>query len=146
MAALNLNGIIYTGADYKVALSATNSTGTNITVPIQTLESVDFGGKVESEYIHVVGDKEPRGLKTNTSTYPGKLTLQAGELSIILKALGYIVATQITDATISIVSFDGAMLFIMKSVVFTSHDSSVKAKDKQSLVTVSFEAIGIVGI
>jgi hypothetical protein len=141
MATLNLNGLIYTAADYKVAIS-----NNGVTVPIQTLESFDYSSKSESEYIHVVGDKEPRGLKTNASTYPGKLTLQAGELGLILKAMGYIVATQITDATISIVSFDGNISFIFKSCVFTAHDGSVKAKDKHSLITINFESIGAVGI
>ncbi len=140
--ALNLNGIIYTSSDYKMAISCNGGTP----VPISSLESFDYGAKKESEYIHAVGTDEPIGLKTNTSTYPGKITMQAGELEILLKANGAVVATQLNNATVSIVSFDGNISKILKSVVFTSHDGAVKAKDKQSLITLSIESIGFVGI
>jgi hypothetical protein len=139
--AQNLNRLIYTSSDYKLALSCNG-----VTVPLSTLESFDYGAKKETEYIHVIGDDEPVGLKTNTSTYPGKLSLQAGELELLLKALGFMYATQITNATVSIVSFDGNVSKILKSVVFDSHDGSVKAKDKHSLITLNFNSLSTVGM
>jgi hypothetical protein len=138
---MNLNGLVYTSSDYKLAVSCNG-----VTVPIATLESFDYAAKKESEYVHVIGSDEPVALKTNTSTYPGKLTLQAGELEILLKALGFMYATQITNATISIVSFDGNVSKILKSVVFDSHDGSVKAKDKHSLITINFNSLSTVGM
>lgn len=142
----NLNGLIYTSSDYKMALSAVGPTGLTVKVPLTTVESFDYGSKVEGEYIHVVGDKEPIGHKTNTSTYPGKLTLQAGELEIILKAIGAVMATQISNATITIIALNGAFAKIAKNVDIMSHDGSVKAKDKQSLITLNYEGLGFVGI
>ena len=138
---MNLNKLIYTSSDYKIALSYNG-----VTVPLNIVESFDYGGKKESEYIHAVGTDEPVGLKTNTSTYPGKLSMEAGEVEIFLKAAGLALMTQITNATISVVTFDGNLAMIYKSVVFTSHDGSFKAKDKRSLITLSWESIGPVGI
>lgn len=143
---MNLNRLIYTSSDYKLVLSAANAAGVNVTVPLNIVESFDYGSKKESEYIHVIGTDEPQGLKTNTSTYPGKISIEAGEMEIFLAALGFVFATQVKDATISIVTFDGVLLKIFKSCVFTSHDGSVKAKDKRSLLTLSFESIGAAGL
>jgi hypothetical protein len=138
---MNLNSLIFTSSDYKIAVSCNG-----VTAPLSIVESFDYGAKKESEYIHVIGTDEPQGLKTNTSTYPGKITIEAGELELFLAALGYVFATQITSATISIVTYKGDLLKIFKNCVFTSHDGSVKAKDKRSLITLSFESTGAAGI
>ena len=144
---LNLNAITYTSSDYKIVMSARGGLlMPRITVPLLTVDNIDHGAKKEHEYQHAIGSDEPFALKTNASTYPGKLTLQAGELIAYLASMGLTMATQITNATISIVSFDGLYAFIYKGVVITSDDKSIKAKDKHSLVTLSFEAIGVVGV
>ncbi len=138
---MNLNSLIFTSSDYKIALSVNG-----ITVPLNIVESIDYSAKKESEYIHVIGTDEPQGLKTNTSTYPGKITIEAGELELFLLSLGYVFAHQITGATISVVTFKGDLLKIFKNCVFTSHDGAVKAKDKRSLITLTFESMGAAGI
>ena len=138
---MNLNALIFTAADYKLAVSVNG-----VTAPLSMVESFDYGAKKEHEYIHVIGSEEPQGLKTNTSTYPGKITIEAGELEAFLILLGFVFATQIKDATISVVTFGGDLIKVFKSCVFTSHDGSVKAKDKRSLITLSFESIGATGI
>ncbi len=138
---MNLNSIIYTAADYKLAMSCNG-----VTVPLTLVESVDYGAKKESEYIHIIGSEEPYGLKTNTSTYEGKVSIEAGELDIWLAALGYVFATQAKDITISIVGFGVPFAKIFKSCIIESHDGSVKAKDKRSIVNLSFKSIGAVGI
>jgi hypothetical protein len=137
---MNLNQIIYTAADYKIALSCNG-----FTVPLTIVESLDYGSKKEHEYIHIVGSEEPVGLKTNTSTYPGKLGMEAGELELFLALNGYVFATQIKDATISIIALTGVLIKVFKSVVVTSHDASIKAKDKRSVISLSWESIGAVG-
>ena len=138
---MNLNKLIFTAADYKIALSVNG-----FTVPLSIVESFDYGAKVEHEYIHVVGSSEPQGLKTNTSTYPGKISMEAGELEIFLALNGYVFATQIKDATISIIALNGDFIKVFKSCVVTSHDGSVKSKDKRSIISLAFESIGAVGI
>ena len=143
---MNLNGVIYTSSDYKIALAATGPTGLRIKVPLTIVESFDYGSKKEVEYIHITGSDEPVGLKTNTSTYPGKIAIEAGELDKMLAVVGAVFTTQLTDATISIVTRDGLLLKIFNSCVFSSHDGSVKAKDKRSLITLSFDSLGAAGI
>ena len=56
--ALNLNALIYTSADYRITLTANG-----IPVPLNTVESFDYGRDVESEYIHTIGTEEPIGLE-----------------------------------------------------------------------------------
>ena len=138
---MNLNSLIFTSSDYKLVVSCNG-----IPAPLSTVESFDYSRKVEHEYIHVIGSDEPQGLKTNTATYPGKITIEAGELEVFLAALGYVFASQIKDATISIVTFAGDLVKVFKNCVFVDHSGTVKAKDKRSLITLSFESIGAVGI
>lgn len=137
---MNLNSIIYTAADYKIGLSYNG-----VTVPLSIVEEVDYGAKKESEYIHIIGSEEPVGLKTNTSTYPGKLTIEVGELELLLTATGLVFGTQISNATISIIALTGVMIKVINGVVFTTDDRSIKAKDKRSLTTLSFESLGATG-
>ena len=132
----NQNSIIYTAADYKIAWTVA---GTNYQLSV--VESFDWGSKLESEYIHAIGTKEPLGLKTNTFTYPGKLQIEAGELEKILKEKSLIDAAHIEDSIISIVSFDGNYKRTFENVVVESHDGSTKAKDKRSLVSIDFKAL-----
>lgn len=132
----NQNAVIYTAADYKISWTVS---GTNYALSI--VESVDWGSKLESEYIHAVGSKEPQGLKTNTYTYPGKLQIEAGELEKILKEKSIIDASHIEESTISIIALDGAMIRTFESVVCESHDATTKAKDKRSLVSIDFKAL-----
>jgi hypothetical protein len=142
---LNLNPLVYTSSDYKIVLSAKNSLGMTITAPLFIVEDLGYGAKKEVEYIHAIGDDEPRALKTNTSTYPGKLTIEAGELENFLLGLGIVFATQIQSFNIAIIA--GANLVkAFKNCVFDSHDATIKAKDKRSLISLNFNALGVNGI
>jgi hypothetical protein len=85
-------------------------------------------------------------VKTNASTYPGKISIEAGELEIFLKALGYVFATQISGATISIVTPFGDIVKVFKGCAFSSHDGAVKAKDKRSVISMDFQATEVEGI
>jgi hypothetical protein len=138
---MDFNKLIFTSSDYKMVVSVNG-----VTVPITILESFDYGAKKESEYIHRIGSDEPAGLKTNASTYPGKISMEAGELEIFLAKLGYVFVTQITGATISIVTPYGDLVKVFKGCVFESHDGTVKAKDKRSLITMDFKAVSVEGI
>ena len=138
---MNYNKLIFTSSDYKLAVSAGG-----ITVPLSIVESFDYGAKKESEYIHRIGSDEPAGLKSNASTYPGKISMEVGELEIFLKLLGFIFITQVTDATVSIVTPFGDIVKIFNGCIFESDDRSVKAKDKRSLVSFDFKAVSVDGI
>ncbi len=142
---MNLNGLVFTSSDYKITLSATGPNG-RFPIILNIVESFDYSAKKESEYIHVIGTDEPQALKTNTSTYPGKITIEAGELELFLIACGAVFITQLYDATISIVTLKGDLVKIFKSCVFTDHSGAVKAKDKRSLISINFESLGAAGI
>jgi hypothetical protein len=138
---MDYNKLIFTSSDYKMVISVAG-----VTAPITILESFDYGAKKESEYIHRIGSDEPAGLKTNASTYPGKLQMEAGELEILLSTLGFVFMTQIVNATISIVTPFGDLIKVFKGCIFESHDGSVKAKDKRSLISIDFKAVSVEGI
>jgi hypothetical protein len=142
--ALNLNPLVYTSSDYKITLSASNGV-TTVTVPLFIVEDLGYGAKKEVEYIHGIGSDEPRALKTNTSTYPGKLTIEAGELENICLALGIVFTTQIESFTIAIIG-GSSLVKVFKNCVFDSHDATIKAKDKRSLISLNFNALGVAGI
>jgi hypothetical protein len=137
---MNLNSIIFTASDYKIAISVNG-----ITWPVSIVEDFAYGAKKEKEYIHTIGSDEPVGLKTSASTYPGSMSMEAGELEQYLIALGFVFITQLNGATISVVTYKGDLVKVFKSCVFDSHDASFKAKDKRSLVKINFDAIGVVG-
>ena len=137
---VNLGAFIYTSADYKITLSAGG-----VTVPLNTVESFDYSRKEEAEVFHAIGNKEPIGIKKNTATYDGKLSIQAGELDLFLTGLGLLFASQIEGATIAIIG--GATLIkVFKNVALFTHEGAVKVKDKQSLINISFMAQGVSGI
>ena len=143
--ALNLNPLVYTSSDYKITISAKNDSGKTVTVPLFIVEDIGYGAKKELEYIHGVGSDEPRALKSNTSTYPGKLTIEAGELENLLIGLGLVFATQIQSFTIAIIG--GVNLIkVFKECKFDSHDGTIKAKDKRSLISMNFMALGVAGL
>ena len=142
---LNLNPLVYTSSDYKITISAKNDNGQVITVPLFVVEDLGYGAKKELEYIHGIGSDEPRALKSNTSTYPGKLSMEAGELENLLIGLGVPFATHIQSFTIAVIG--GANLVkVFKECKFDSHDATIKAKDKRSLISMNFMALGVAGL
>jgi hypothetical protein len=64
---------------------------------------------------------------------------------LFLAAQGLVFASQIENAVIAIIA-GTTLVKVFKGVVIKSHKGSVKIKDKQSLITLDFEAIGVTGI
>lgn len=138
---MDKNQFIFTSSDYRITVLVNGQIA-----PLTIYEVVEYNAKKESEFIHSIGSDEPVGLKTNTSTYGGSFTVEAGELEIFLALLGDVFATQITNAIIAIVTPKGDLSKIFKGCVFDTHDSSIKAKDKRSLIKIDFKAISAEGI
>lgn len=134
----NYNQLIYTSADYKIILSFNS-----IPYPLFTLNSFDENIKVEDETIYAIGEIDPIGEKYNGRQYSGKLELQAGEVNAILIANGFADITQIRGAKISITSLDGLITRTYSGVNFIGSDFSIKAKDKDSRVSVNWKAVGL---
>jgi len=138
---LNLSNLVFTSADYKLSLAIPGAPP----VPLNTVESFDYSRKVEGEAVHAIGAIEPIAVKTNTAMYEGKISIQAGELNVFLLANGLLFASQIINATIAIIG-GTELVLAYKGVAITTHDGSIKVKDKQSLITLNFIAQGVQGI
>ena len=135
----NLNTIILTAADYKVALSVPGS-GVFI---LRTAESISWNHATENELIYAVGDVNAIGNKQNATKYSGKFTIQAGEMELILLATGLKSAIQIPNATLSIVATGSTLSKTYTGMCINTEDISLKAKDKQSMVNLDWTAINI---
>jgi hypothetical protein len=142
MLGLNLNKLVFTSTDYKLAVSF----GV-VSIPIFTLEEVSFQAKGEADTTYIVGSNQPVEQKINNCSYEGSLTMQAGELETALALNGFAFATQVSNGVISIVAFNGlAMAKIFRKVVFTSHSGGTKAKNKDSKVTLNWKAVSAAGV
>ena len=137
---LNLNPLIFTSADYLIALSVKG-----IPYPLLLVQEFELGARKNAEYQYQIGSTEPTEIITTSSTYPGRLQIEAGYLEPILAVNLYASATQIRDATISVISTAGVLLKLYDGVAITSSSASVKAGDKRSIVNLTFEALSITG-
>ena len=136
----NLNSIILTAAEYKTALSVPGS-GVFI---LKTAESISWNHAVENELIYAVGDTNAIGNKQNATKYSGKLTMQAGEMELILLATGLQSAIQIPNATLSIIATGSTLNKTYTGICINTEDVSIKAKDKQSMVSLDLTAQNII--
>jgi hypothetical protein len=138
------NAIIYTAADYKIKLTYSTfdikSEGTGKDAGA-IIESLDVNIKVESENVYGIGSKYPQGLKTNGYSYSGKLSLEAGEAEKFCVKAGIGNMTEVYDATLVIIALSDMYSKTYSGVVITSNDLSVKAKDKRTIVSFSWDAL-----
>ena len=142
--AQSANNLVITAADYKVVLTLNN----NATIVLQTLQSISMSGKRESEVIHAIGQQEPIAQKRNNASFSGKLEMQVGEfVSKVLTAGGLSEGTQIEGATLAITSLNVAGLQRVYSELNIDTESiDIKAKDKQSIVSLDWNAISVLSI
>lgn len=137
---MNFNPIIYTSADYIIALSIKG-----IPYPLSLVQEVSFGAKKNAEYQYIIGSTEPEEIIDSNSSYPGRIQMEAGELELLLIANLYSSPTQIRDATLTIISKAGALVKQFFSLCIIGYDGGTKAGDKRSLVTLTYESLGITG-
>jgi hypothetical protein len=133
----NLNQFICTAADYKITLRFNG-----IFLPLQTCADFSSNIKLEEEDIFAIGQTDPIGSKTNATTYSGKLSAQAGEILTFMRLNSFANTLQIQGAVIAVVAIANPLLSkIFSGVNITSEDFNIKAKDKQSLVEMSWKAV-----
>jgi hypothetical protein len=135
----NLNSLILTAADYKVIL-VVNNVGS---FPIITADSINWSNTREEETIYAIGEEEPIGAKRNAVKYSGKLSLQVGEMSAILQVAGLADMTQIAGATLAITAVQGGFSRTYSGMNINTESVDVKAKDKQSMVSLDWTATAI---
>ena len=134
-----LNKLILTAAEYKVLIIIPNGGA----FPLLTAESLSYSNVRESEAFYAIGEEKPIGVKRNAARYTGKLTMQNGELSDILQICGLVEAPQIANATLAITAIQGAFSRTYIGININTENLDVKAKDKQSIVSLDWEALDL---
>ena len=132
---LNLNGLIYTSANYKIVLIINGTP-----YPILTATKLSTKINKEEEMIHAIGQETAIGAKTNAKTLKGNIELQAGELYLILKTQELTDATDIQGAQLALATLDLNVHQTFSGVSFTSQSLDIAAKAKQTLIPCDFIA------
>lgn len=135
------NLLTYSADSYIMALSVNG-----VPYPLWLIEEVGYSSKKNTTYIYPMGSTEPIGIVPSESKYSGKISVEASILQTIMQINGYVVPTQIQNATFSIATYAGALVKVFSGVYITSADMDIKAKGKRSLVTLNFDAIEVSGI
>jgi hypothetical protein len=140
----NLNQLIITAADYKVLLIIPKSGNVPAqTFSLLTVESISYNNAREEETIYAIGEEEPIGQKRNAVKYSGKMTMQVGEVNAILSLTGMREATQIANATLAITAIQGGFSRVYTGMYINTESVDIKAKDKQSICNLDWNALGI---
>ncbi len=138
----NLNQLVITSAGYRIILKVPTATG-SIAFPLLTVASIDWNDASENEDIYAIGQEDPIGNKSNANKYSGKISLQVGEANALLSLSGYNSFIRVRGATLAITALTGGYAKTYLNVNINSDMSSTKAKDKESLTGIDFNAIGL---
>jgi hypothetical protein len=135
--------LIVSAAQYKSVLTLNNK----LPFLLLSLEEISFDATREHEYFYAIGQQEPFGQNRNAATFAGSMTLQAGEFATILKAAGLVEGTQIEGATLAITSLNVAGIqYVFNELCINSQGLSVKAKEKDSKISLKWNALSVSGI
>lgn len=144
MPTINLNQLVQTGADYKISIDVPNAvTGGSTAFMIQTAQEFSYDIEVEDESIYAIGVRKPIAEKSNAKSYKGKLVLQSGEANAIIGLSGLNDATNVQGCTLGIGALQGAFGRVFEAVNFNSESLNVKAKDKQTPISINWKGIGV---
>lgn len=138
----NLNELIISSQTCSIVLTVPTA-GPTLTFPLLTVASIDFNDKSEGELIYAVGQEDPIGNKSNANSYDGKISLQMGEVNALLALCGFNSSIRIRGAQLSIAALTGGFVKAYTSVNINTDSSSVKNKDKETLTSLDFMAIGL---
>jgi len=140
----NLNQLIINSATCSIWISiptAANPLGQSF--QLQTVQTFDFNDGASGELIYAIGQRDPIGNQSNENKYDGKISMQLGELNAILGICGLASAIQINGAQISVAALTGGFRKSYQSANCNTDSSSIKAKDKETLVGLDWLAIGL---
>lgn len=135
----NLNSLILTGSDYKVAM---NVTGINVFM-LQTVEEISWNDSAENELIYAVGNEYAIGNKQNSYKFSGKLSMQNGEMHNILQQIGLPSAVLLPNVILSVISLAGGPATTYTGMCINTAAVSIKRKDKESIISLDWTAINI---
>lgn len=142
MGAPNLNQLIINSATCSIWITIPTLQGL---LPFQllTVQNFDFNDTASGELIYAIGNRDPIGNQSNENKYDGKLTIQLGEINAILLICGFTTSIQINNAQIAVAALTGGFQKSYQSININSDSSSIKAKDKETLVSLDFLSIGL---
>lgn len=140
----NLTVLVLTGADFKVLVDVPKQSGAG-TVAYQIMTGIElsYDIEVEDESVYAIGTKYPIAEESNAKSYKGKLSLQTGELNAIVSLAGLNDATDLKGCTLAITAIQGGFARVFTSVNFNSENFSVKAKDKQTPISINWKGLGV---
>ena len=138
----NLNQLIINSSTCSIWITIPTLQGL---LPFQllTVQNFDFNDTASGEAIYAIGYRDPIGNQSNENKYDGKISMQLGELNAILQICGFSSSIQINGAQLAIAALTGGFQKSYQSVNINSDSSSVKAKDKETLVSLDWLAIGL---
>lgn len=142
MGAPNLNQLIINSAICSIWMTIPTATGL---IPFQllTVQNFDFNDGASGELIYAIGQRDPIGNQSNENKYDIKITMQLGEINAILAICGFSSAIQINGAQVAVAALTGGFKKSYQSVNINTDSSSIKAKDKETLVSLDGLAIGL---
>lgn len=138
----NLNQLIINSATCSIWITIPTLDGL---LPFQllTVQNFDFNDTASGELIYAIGYRDPIGNQSNENKYDGKITMQLGEINAILQICGFSSSIQIAGAQIAVAALTGGFQKSYQSININSDSSSIKAKDKETLVSMDFLSIGL---
>jgi hypothetical protein len=132
--------LIYSAANYNILLVLP----TGKSFPFATTDNVSYNTVIGSEPQYAVGSENPIGIGRNERKHSGKMSLQAGEIAAILLVLGISDMTLITGCILTISAKVGVFAKTFMNVVLNSEGLDIKTKDKATLISLDWEAAGVV--
>lgn len=139
----NLNQLVINSATCSIMITIPIATGVLLPLPLLTVQTFDFNDTSSGELIYAIGQADPIGNQSNENKYDGKITLQLGEINALLAVCGFSSSIQIRGAQLAVAALTGGFQKSYQFVNCNSDSSSIKAKDKETLVTLDWLAIGL---
>lgn len=135
----NLNQLIINSATCSIMITIPTAFG-NRTFPLLTVANFDFNDSSSGELIYAIGSRRAIGNQSNEDKFDGKISMQLGEINAILLICGLQSSIQINGASIAVASLTGAFVKSYQDVNCNTDSSSIKAKDKETLVGIDWLA------
>ncbi len=136
---MNLNDLIINSATCSIMITIPTAIGDK-TLPLLTVQNFDFNDASSGELIYAIGSRRPIGNQSNEDKFDLKITLQLGEINAILQICGFQSAIEINGASIAVAALTGGFAKSYTNVNCNSDSSSIKAKDKETLVNTDWLA------
>lgn len=141
----NLNQLIISSQTCSIVLTVPTALNSNpgVSFPLLTVDDITFDDASEGELIYGIGQEDPIGNKSNVNSYKGRITMQLGEVNALLAIAGFNSSIRIRNAQLSIAALTGGFVKSYTGININTDSSSIKAKDKQTLVGLDFLSIGL---